>query len=418
MVDPSAADLVLFTTAFPFGNAEYFLEGELPYLAARFRRVLIVPIKAPGQARPVPQGVTVETTLAVGRPTGIRLASDAAIKAAAAPAFYRELARRPGALAHWRGVWRATRYFADALRVRDWIEAYRRRPGTGRTIFYSYWLGHAALAAHMLKVAGTPVTLMTRAHGSDLYEYANVPAYLPYRRQTLAGADGVFTVSEHGRHYLVSRFPFATGQTAVARLGVCDPGFLCEPSADGVFRIASCSFMVPGKRLDRLIVGLAAFARSHPERRLEWHHLGDGPLRSKLEGAARLALPANVAWHFHGQVPNRGVLDFYRAQPVDAFVNVSESEGIPVSIMEALSVGIPAIATAVGGSPEIVWAGHGILLDPNPTAPEIAAALGDRTREGATAMRAAARRTWEAHYDARKNYNQFIEAMVGLVPAT
>ena len=47
------------------------------------------------------------------------------------------------------------------------------------------------------------------------------------------------------------------------------------------------------------------------------------------------------------------------------FVNVSESEGIPVSIMEAASFGIPIIATDVGGTSEIVDNSNGFLIENN-----------------------------------------------------
>ena len=46
----------------------------------------------------------------------------------------------------------------------------------------------------------------------------------------------------------------------------------------------------------------------------------------------------------------------------DLFVNMSLSEGIPVSIMEAISFGIPIIATNVGGNAEIVNDETGVLI--------------------------------------------------------
>ena len=54
------------------------------------------------------------------------------------------------------------------------------------------------------------------------------------------------------------------------------------------------------------------------------------------------------------------------------FINVSSTEGIPVSIMEAMSFGIPVIATAVGGTPEIVNNENGYLLSKDPSAKELA----------------------------------------------
>ena len=48
---------------------------------------------------------------------------------------------------------------------------------------------------------------------------------------------------------------------------------------------------------------------------------------------------------------------------MDYFINLSDSEGIPVSIMEAMSVGIPIIARDVGGNREIVTNNNGCLLE-------------------------------------------------------
>ena len=68
---------------------------------------------------------------------------------------------------------------------------------------------------------------------------------------------------------------------------------------------------------------------------------------------------------------NQQIIDFYAKTPLDLFINVSESEGIPVSIMEAMSFGIPAIATNVGGTNEIVNQKNGYLIDSESTSEEI-----------------------------------------------
>jgi glycosyltransferase involved in cell wall biosynthesis len=103
-------------------------------------------------------------------------------------------------------------------------------------------------------------------------------------------------------------------------------------------------------------------------------------------------------------------MEYYRQNPVDVIVNVSESEGgSPVSIMEAVSCGIPAIATMVGGNPEIVSERNGILLRANPSPDEIAEAFfalldnpedWRRKREGS-------RSVWQERYNAEQNFNAF-----------
>jgi glycosyltransferase involved in cell wall biosynthesis len=74
-------------------------------------------------------------------------------------------------------------------------------------------------------------------------------------------------------------------------------------------------------------------------------------------------------------VTHDAVRDFYLTQPVDVFVNASTTEGVPVSIMEAMSFGVPVVATDVGGTGELVNSRNGALLVPNPTPAEIADAI-------------------------------------------
>ena len=77
--------------------------------------------------------------------------------------------------------------------------------------------------------------------------------------------------------------------------------------------------------------------------------VGDGPLRSDLEALSRqLDLVDDTTFVGHADA----VQTYY--QESDLFVLPSLSEGLPLSLLEALSCGLPVIATAVGGSSEIV----------------------------------------------------------------
>ena len=115
-----------------------------------------------------------------------------------------------------------------------------------------------------------------------------------------------------------------------------------------------------------------------------------------------------------GNVPNPEVMRYYREQPVDVFVNVSSTEGgVPVAIQEAISCGIPVIATAVGGNPEIVSEKNGILLSANPNSEEIGTALlklWDDPRM-ATQMRQESRRVWQRSYNAEVNFRAFADRL-------
>lgn len=95
---------------------------------------------------------------------------------------------------------------------------------------------------------------------------------------------------------------------------------------------------------------------------------GDGPLRSVLErDAASLGILDRVA--FLGHLSDVKSL-FER---VDIFVSSSRREGLPLAVLEAMSMGKPVVATSVGGVPEVVENGVTGLLVP-PAAPELLAA--------------------------------------------
>jgi len=168
--------------------------------------------------------------------------------------------------------------------------------------------------------------------------------------------------------------------------------------------------MVPLKRLDALSRALVSL--DFP---VEWRHLGDGPCRKDIEAVLSRA-PPGLVYRFPGQVSNADVRGVYRDEAVDLFVLVSESEGVPVSIMEALGAGVPVLATAVGGVPELVDEHVGQLLPPGAPAAEIAAALREIAEmpEKRQVWARAARRRWRERASAETTFREFVSACAEL----
>jgi glycosyltransferase involved in cell wall biosynthesis len=99
---------------------------------------------------------------------------------------------------------------------------------------------------------------------------------------------------------------------------------------------------------------------------------GDGPERVALEGRV-VELGLNARVRFLGSVQRETVLRLFRA--ADASVLPSAWENFPHTVVEALAVGCPVIATAVGGVPEVVRDGANGLLVPPGDAAELADAI-------------------------------------------
>jgi glycosyltransferase involved in cell wall biosynthesis len=236
---------------------------------------------------------------------------------------------------------------------------------------------------------------------------------MPLKRQFVREFDKVYAVSEEGCKSLAESYGFEQHQLEVARLGVALPPDLAASSDDSVVRIVSVSFCEPVKRIDRIVRAVRSACESDPGTRFEWMHIGGGTLQGQLEAlAAKLLDPLpNADYTFAGSMPNEQVLSFYATSPVDVFVNCSDSEGIPVSIMEAMARGIPAVAPAIGGIPELIDAGCGALLPPGFTANDVASAIGRLIGTDRQQYRSAARQRVKDRFDAHSNFDTFVLAL-------
>ncbi len=100
--------------------------------------------------------------------------------------------------------------------------------------------------------------------------------------------------------------------------------------------------------------------------------VGDGPYRERLQ---RQATELGIAEHvtFHGELPPESVVEHLRE--ADAFCLPSYSEGLPVSIMESMAVGVPVVATHIAGIPELAVDGETAMTVAPGNAEELASAL-------------------------------------------
>ncbi|MDZ7720034.1 MAG: glycosyltransferase [Balneolaceae bacterium] len=147
-----------------------------------------------------------------------------------------------------------------------------------------------------------------------------------------------------------------------------------------------------------------------------WDHFGDGPLMDDLKKVITEKIYDKAIVKLHGIIPNKEVMEHYRTMPVDLFVNVSSSEGIPVSIMEAQSAGVPVLATDVGGTSEIVNEENGWLISKDARPDEISNILREiiSNRSILSKKRLAAKRNWEENFNADTNYREFAKTLTEL----
>lgn len=400
--------LLLLTASFPCGSGEEFLSHEIPYIRG-FDRVLICPCGLKGESAPTRSLPASAEYLPLRR-------------IAAGNAEYGRLLLLPCVRQELSTLLRAGRFSPSRVHemlffMRHAVEIFRALKREAALLsadeitVYSYWFYDAAAAGAMLvdflRSQGKKTKLFSRAHGFDVHEERAPYGYLPMRRFLLERVETVFPCSLEGENLLKKRYPRFEEKIRAAHLGTPDAG-IRQGNRNG-FHLVSCSYMVPVKRLH-----LIAEALKQADFPLRWTHIGSGPLEGEIRAMAE-RFPACVRAEFAGALSNADVLDFYRTKDVALFLNVSSSEGVPVSIMEACSFGIPVVATDVGGTGEIVRDGeNGFLLKKNFSPEELLRAIRNvRTLSEAQYGRMCknSRDVWLENFSAERNYPEFYEVL-------
>lgn len=411
--------VVILTSTYPFPPGEQFLESEIEHWGASPHAVIILPLTAVGSPRRLPSNISLDLSVAQRRTIWRKI-----YFYLVAPFTYM-FAREVRILVANSKVRPSVIHsillsISRTLNVSQSLRHFTRKHGYIDTA-YCYWNDVQSYAAVLAKRRGDIGTVVARCHGVDLYEELRPGGYMPLKRQFIKGIDLIAPVSSMGRDYFIDKYRPDPRRVIVNRLGVRVPTMTSRCSPPGHLCLISVSFCSAGKQIERIIDAIALLAIATPETAIAWTHIGDGPLLNDLRERARTALDPlpKVAYRFEGRLDNADVLNYYSQWPVDIFVNASRSEGVPVSIMEAMGYGIPAVGPNVGGVRELITDGAGFLLSQNPTSSEIASALLQYAREAkAPATRSAVRRVVANNFAAQSNYPDFIRSVSSLSVTT
>jgi glycosyltransferase involved in cell wall biosynthesis len=214
---------------------------------------------------------------------------------------------------------------------------------------------HYAAAAG--KIAHTPVTVST-IHGTSTLA---MPRWAEALFALSCGwNDRIVLVCRQVEEVFQQRYARLRDRTTVIPNGIEVDELLGvrRRGAMGQFVFGTIGRLAPVKDQQTLLVAFAQIHKRLPSCRLEI--LGSGELLEELRGLSA-TLDIDSAVKFHGW--SRDIAGFLSG--LDAFVLSSKSEGLPMTLLEAMAAGLPVVATAVGGIPEIVEsAGCGWLAKP------------------------------------------------------
>ena len=397
----------LITYEYPYQTSEPFLETEILSLSQKFEKIFIFSVCATSKEKPT----RVYPSNVVPVPLGLRRmkAFEGILHGLFCKDYRLKIADyKPSHFFY--SVYYRGRYLQIFHSIVQFLK--KSKIDLSNSVFYSYWMTYLGIASYHLKEYArekgyTNVCAISRAHAHDIYPYTNPLFFIPFQKETVHNLDGVFPCSQNGADYFQTNYPEDAEHVSVCRLGTIGPEHAQNGKRAMVF--ATCSNLYPLKRVDLFASAFALLAQKYDQ--AYWFCIGDGAEKGKISQIIQINhLESRVS--FVGRLPNKMVLDFYASHDIDYFVNVSTREGLPVSIMEALSFGIPVIATDVGGTSELVSDCNGKLIDKSLTPATLFHFLDSMvqlTDTDYSLKRRAARSTWEEKVSAEKNYSEWCD---------
>lgn len=401
----------LITCEFPYKSSEPFLESEMPFLSKKFDRVIVFSTDISENEKPtrlLPKNVVsiplnIKHKLLNGMLSGFLPSkkykiSGKSIKEKLYQIYYRGM------------VVSIQKRIINKIKTSNFND-------NDNIVLYSYWLTYNALACHKVarflhKKFNSRVTIVSRAHGHDVYDHTSPINEIPFRKNMFEYVGNIFPCSLNGELYLNNKQKkYGTTSNIVHKyLGTNNQEFKKDDACSKTF--VTCSSLIPLKKIEsfaRVFKQILAF-----DSQWKWVCIGDGPCFETIKNLIdELKICDSVS--FMGRMSNKDVLKFYKENNISYFVNLSSTEGLPVSMMEAQSFGIPIIGTNVGGVSEIIDNENGLIFDYCEDDCVYAKKIQEEIEENYynknnyLHKRLKSRKQWEEKFCAEKNYSSWCD---------
>lgn len=169
------------------------------------------------------------------------------------------------------------------------------------------------------------------------------------RRWLVPQADAVLVNGQSGARY-VRKFGIKDEQIFLAPYTTDITPFLALPlakDAQQAYRLLYVGQLVERKGIEPFLSALTRWCQAHPDRKIEFWLVGDGPLRSTLEG---LSIPGNLSLRFLGNVAYDQLAEIYSACGIFVFPTLADEWGLVTN--EAMAAGLPVLGSLYSQSVE------------------------------------------------------------------
>lgn len=401
-------NLYLFTENYPFGKGEDYVHNELKIIAKAFKTIYLIPCinnDVSKQTRILPTNCQI---IKIPHPKKIQKIALLVVNALMwINLILSEIKDNKNRI---KIIKKLTLYvdlsLINIFRYKQ-VKKHIYENKDEHNICYSFWMNDGVTVLGLLKKNRKIDSSFCRVNGYDFREEMAPDGFIFPRQFQLKHISRVYAVSKHALKTIKHNYPKYAHKFHLSYLGVYEMGNN-PPDPLEKFHVISCSNLTEIKRVD-LIIEMLAYLK-HP---IHWIHFGGGPDYQKLLTKAG-DLPQNITWEIRGTTPNQLILDHYKTTHVDLFIQLSLTEGgVPVSMQEAASFGIPLLGTNAGGIPEIINK-NGWLVDVQASAAEIAKRVEDVIlhKEKLLNKRINSKKHYAQNFNAENNYKFFLKQIL------
>jgi colanic acid/amylovoran biosynthesis glycosyltransferase len=396
----------LFTQSFPYGESEMFLKDELIYLSCFFESIMIFPLNSFTQKNLIlPKNVYFIDVLNKSNSKKNSLNDYFIIL----KIILKEIKHEP--IKIFKHLRFNVSLLNSELQKAKIFETYlKSNYDSNKTVYYSYWFDTWSLILSIVKFKSPELIdcYYSRAHGFDIFKEQTKNGYHPFKNFMLNQVKKVFSVSKAGKNYLQKNYKLNYNKIGHSYLG-SEPNLFNDKPNNKQFIILTCANVRAIKRIDLIPDILNELPKSFF---IKWILIGDGEGTNEIKEKCS-KLSKNIEYVFKGNLSKENVIEFYKNNRIDLFLSVSRSEGLPYSMIEAISFGIPLMATNVGGCAEICNNNTGILIEKDFDVKNVAEKIitFSNSDMNSQPFRNGIRKFWEEYFNAEKNYYEFYKTI-------
>tara|TARA_A100001015_G_scaffold320395_1_gene446603 strand:- start:1496 stop:2737 length:1242 start_codon:yes stop_codon:yes gene_type:complete len=353
-------NLVLITYEYPFkskGKEYIFIKNDLKTLSDNFNRVIVVPVKSPKKKNLVKKyydNIIYDFRLSKKINNPINLVYYLLICLIDLN-FYKEIF-----LSKTFNLKKLKNIFTENVVseiTKKWLT--KEYSEFDKNMFYSFWSNHVLLSFFKIKKRKTNFICFSRALGSDINGFYINDNFVPFIRNKFNKLNYLFILNEGQRKILTDNNLLKKELIQKNYLGITKQTFYDFKREDNKIIFLSCGNLIENKNFAKMVEFIGSFSDKYKNKNVIFRIIGNGKEKRNL---IKYKNSKNFCFdlEFIDKVDN--LVDYFKKNRVDFYLNFSLKEGLSFALMEAISCGIPPIVSNIPGNIEVVDNKNGYIV--------------------------------------------------------